>query len=181
MTHDYKRNGTTTLFAALDVLTGKVIGQCLPRHRAKEFLRFLKKVDQVVPKNLDVHAICDNYRTHKTKSVQSWLARHKRFKLHFTPTSSSWLNLVERLFAEITRQRIRRGVFKSVADLVDTIEAWIVDRNKNENELRVFVPRSRRKSSVGRRGRGALLGAGRIWKFQAGGSDVEAGGAGEMV
>jgi transposase len=130
MTHDYKRNGTTTLFAALDVLTGKVIGQCLPRHRAKEFLRFLKKIDQIVPKHLDVHAICDNYRTHKTKSVQSWLARHKRFKLHFTPTSSSWLNLVERLFAEITRQRIRRGVFKSVADLVDAIEAWIVDRNE---------------------------------------------------
>jgi len=130
MTHDYRRNGTTTLFAALDVLTGKVIGQCLPRHRAKEFLRFLKKIDQIVPKHLDVHAICDNYRTHKTKSVQSWLARHKRFKLHFTPTSSSWLNLVERLFAEITRQRIRRGVFKSVADLVDAIEAWIVDRNE---------------------------------------------------
>ncbi len=130
MTHDYKRNGTTTLFAALDVMTGKVIGECLPRHRAKEFLRFLKKIDRIVPKHLDIHAICDNYRTHKTKTVQAWLARHKRFKLHFTPTSSSWINLVERLFAEITRQRIRRGVFKSVADLEAAIEAWIADRNE---------------------------------------------------
>ena len=87
MTHDYRRNGTTTLFAALDVLTGKVIGQCLPRHRAKEFLRFLKKIDRSVAKHLDVHAICDNYRTHKTKEVQAWLAKHPRFKLHFIPTS----------------------------------------------------------------------------------------------
>ena len=130
MTHDYKRNGTTTLFAALDVLSGKVIGECLPRHRAKEFLSFLKKIDRDVPKHLDIHAICDNYRTHKTKKVQAWLARHKRFKLHFTPTSSSWLNLVERLFAEITRQRIRRGVFKSVPELVAAIEAWIAERNE---------------------------------------------------
>jgi transposase len=129
MTHDYKRNGTTTLFAALDALTGKVIGECLPRHRAKEFLSFLKSIDRVVPKHLDIHAICDNYNTHKTKKVQAWLARHKRFKLHFTPTSSSWLNLVERLFAEITRQRIRRGVFKSVPELVAAIEAWIAERN----------------------------------------------------
>lgn len=129
MTHDYKRNGTTTLFAALDVKTGEVIGECLPRHRAKEFLRFLKKIDRGVAKHLDVHAICDNYRTHKTKEVQAWLAKHPRFKLHFTPTSSSWLNLVERLFAEITRQRIRRGVFKSVADLEAAIEAWIAERN----------------------------------------------------
>ena len=129
MTHDYKRNGTTTLFAALDVKTGEVIGECLPRHRASEFLRFLRKIDRVVAKHLDVHAICDNYRTHKTKEVQAWLARHPRFKLHFTPTSSSWINLVERLFAEITRQRIRRGVFKSVADLEAAIEAWIAERN----------------------------------------------------
>ena len=129
MTHDYKRNGTTTLFAALDVLTGKVIGECLPRHRAKEFLSFLKKIDRAVPKHLDVHTICDNYKTHKTEKVQAWLARHKRFKLHFTPTSSSWLNLVERLFAEITRQRIRRGIFRSVADLETAIDAWIAERN----------------------------------------------------
>jgi transposase len=129
MTHDYKRNGTTTLLAALDVKTGAVIGQCQPRHRAKEFLKFLKKTDKIVAKGLCVHAICDNYRTHKTKEIQDWLAGHKRFKLHFTPTSSSWINLVERLFAEITRQRIRRGVFKSVADLEAAIEAWIAKRN----------------------------------------------------
>lgn len=129
MTHDYKRNGTTTLFAALDVKTGEVIGECLPRHRAKEFLRFLKKIDRTVDKGLDVHAICDNYSTHKAPIVKAWLAKHPRFKLHFIPTSSSWLNLVERLFAEITRQKIRRGVFKSVDDLVTAIDAWIADRN----------------------------------------------------
>ena len=131
MTHDYKRNGTTTLFAALDVKTGEVIGECLPRHRAKEFLRFLKKIDRVVAKHLDVHAICDNYSTHKAPTVKAWLAKHPRFKPHFTPTSSSWINLVERLFAEITRQRIRRGVFKSVADLEAAIETWIAERNAN--------------------------------------------------
>jgi transposase len=131
MTHDYKRNGTTTLFAALDVKTGEVIGECLPKHRAKEFIRFLKKIDRVVAKHLDVHAICDNYSTHKTPEVKAWLAKHPRFKLHFIPTSSSWLNLVERLFAEITRQKIRRGVFKSVNDLILAIEAWIADRNAN--------------------------------------------------
>jgi transposase len=129
MTHDYKRNGTTTLFAALDVKTGEVIGECLPRHRAKEFLRFLKKIDRIVAKHLDVHAICDNYSTHKAPTVKAWLAKHPRFKLHFTPTSSSWINLVERLFAEITRQRIRRGVFRSVADLEAAIQAWIAERN----------------------------------------------------
>jgi transposase len=129
MTHDYKRNGTTTLFAALDVKTGEVIGECLPRHRAKEFIRFLKKIDRGIAKNLDLHLICDNYGTHKTAEVQTWLAKHPRFKLHFTPTSSSWINLVERLFAEITRQRIRRGVFKTVAELEAAIEQWIACRN----------------------------------------------------
>ena len=89
MTHDYKRNGTTTLFAALDVTTGAVIGECLPKHRAKEFIRFLKKIDRIVAKHLDVHAICDNYATHKTPAVKAWLAKHPRFKLHFIPTSSS--------------------------------------------------------------------------------------------
>ena len=129
MTHDYKRHGTTTLFAALDVKTGEVIGECLPRHRAKEFLRFLKKIDASVAKHLDVHAICDNYSTHKAPIVKAWLVKHPRFKLHFIPTSSSWLNLVERLFAEITRQRIRRGVFKSVPDLIAAIDAWVAERN----------------------------------------------------
>lgn len=129
MTHDYKRNGTTTLFAALDVKTGAVIGECLPKHRAKEFIRFLKKIDRTVASHLAIHAICDNYSTHKTPAVKAWLAKHPRFKLHFIPTSSSWLNLVERLFAEITRQQIRRGVFKSVDDLIAAIEAWIENRN----------------------------------------------------
>ena len=139
MTHDDKRNGTScgthaagmTLFAALDVKTGKVIGECLPKRRAKEFIRFLRKINRVVAKHLDVHAICDNYSTHKTPEVKAWLAKHPRFKRHFIPSSSSWLNLVERLFAEITRQKIRRGVFKSVDDLVAAIEAWIADRNAN--------------------------------------------------
>ena len=129
MTHDYKRNGTTTLFAALDVKTGEVIGECLPKHRAKEFIRFLKRIDRIVAKPLAIHAICDNYSTHKTPAVKAWLAKHPRFTLHFIPTSSSWLNLVERLFAEITRQKIRRGVFRSVDDLIAEIDAWIADRN----------------------------------------------------
>jgi transposase len=129
MTHDYKRNGTTTLFAALDVKTGAVIGECLPKHRAKEFIGFLKRIDRTVASHLAIHAICDNYSTHKTPAVKAWLAKHPRFKLHFIPTSSSWLNLVERLFAEITRQQIRRGVFKSVGDLIAAIEAWIDNRN----------------------------------------------------
>jgi transposase len=129
MTHDYKRNGTTTLFAALDVKTGQVIGECLPKHRAKEFIRFLKKIDRSVEKYLAIHAICDNYSTHKTPEVKAWLKRHPRFKLHFIPTSSSWLNLVERFFAEITRDKIRRGVFKSVADLEAAIHDYLAKHN----------------------------------------------------
>jgi transposase len=131
MTHDYKRNGTTTLFAALDIATGAVIGECLPRHRAKEFLSFLRKIDRMTPAELDLHLILDNYATHKTPAVKRWLARHKRFKLHFTPTSSSWINLVERLFAEITRQRIRRGTFNDVEELKAAIVDWIEHRNHN--------------------------------------------------
>ena len=122
MTHDYKRNGTTTLFAALNVKTGEVLGECLPRHRAKEFIRFLKKIDRTVAKHLDLHLIVDNYTTHKTKEVQAWLERHPCFKLHFIPTSSSWLNLVERFFAEITGKRIRRGSSRLRAYLVTTEE-----------------------------------------------------------
>ena len=129
MTHDYKRNGTTTLFAALNVKTGEVIGECLPRHRAKEFIRFLKKIDRTVAKCLDLHLVVDNYSTHKTKQVQAWLAKHPRFKLHFIPTSSSWLNLVERFFAEITGKKIRRGAFKSVADLIAAIEDYLSKHN----------------------------------------------------
>jgi transposase len=131
MTHDYKRNGTTTLFAALNMATGTVIGECAPRHRADEFLAFLKKIDRETPAHLDLHLILDNYATHKTPAVKRWLARHKRLKLHFTPTSCSWLNMVERLFAEITRQRIRRGTFHNVAELETAIGEWIQHRNQN--------------------------------------------------
>jgi transposase len=129
MTHDYKRNGTTTLFAALNVKTGEVIGECLPRHRAKEFIRFLKTINRTVAKHLDLHLIVDNYTTHKTKEVQAWLAKHPRFKLHFIPTSSSWLNLVERFFAEITGKRIRRGIFRSVAELEAAIRDYLAKHN----------------------------------------------------
>jgi transposase len=131
MTHDYKRHGTTTLFAALDVKSGLVIGECQPRHRAKEFIGFLRRIDRCVQKHLDVHLVLDNYGTHKTSAVKTWLAKHPRFKLHFTPTSASWLNLVERFFGEITRKRIRRGAFASVADLKETIHAYLDHHNAN--------------------------------------------------
>ena len=129
MTHDYKCNGTTTLFAALNVASGQVIGQCLPRHRAKELLTFLKRIDRQTPAHLDLHLILDNYATHKAPPVKRWLKRHRRVSMHFTPTSSSWLNLVERLFAEITRQRIRRGTFDGVPQLEAAINDWITHRN----------------------------------------------------
>ena len=131
MTHDYKRNGTTTLFAALDVLTGVLIGQCLPRHRNGEFLKFLRRIDREVPKALQIHLILDNYATHKHPNVTAWLAKHPRFHLHFTPTSSSWLNLVERWFREITEKAIRRGVFPSVPDLIAAIEDYLKANNEN--------------------------------------------------
>jgi len=129
MTHDYKRNGTTTLFAALNVLTGVVIGQCLPRHRHEEFLKFLRTIDQQTPKGLAVHLILDNYSTHKHENVEKWLAKHPRFHLHFTPTSSSWLNLVERWFRDLTEKAIRRGVFHSVRDLIKAIEDYLQANN----------------------------------------------------
>jgi transposase len=129
MTHDYKRHGTTTLFAALDVKSGIVIGECQPRHRAKEFIRFLKKIDRIVQKHLDLHLIMDNYGTHKTPEVKAWLDKHPRFKMHFIPTSSSWLNLVERFFAEITDKRIRRGAFRSVAELEEAIDDYLLHHN----------------------------------------------------
>ena len=131
MTHDYKRNGTTTLFAALNVLTGDVIGECMPRHRHEEFLAFLKKIDRETPAALDLHLIVDNYATHKHKAVERWLIRHPRFHLHFTPTSASWLNLVERLFSELTQKRLRRGAFVSVKELVAAIGAYLAQRNRD--------------------------------------------------
>jgi len=131
MTHDYKRNGTTTLFAALNMLDGTVIGECMSRHRHREFLRFLKTIDQRTPPHLDLHLIVDNYATHKTPAVKRWLTRHSRFHLHFTPTSGSWLNMVERFFAEITRKRIRRGVFKSVDELKQAIMDYLDNHNSH--------------------------------------------------
>jgi len=129
MTHDYKRNGTTTLFAALDVLTGTVIGQCLPKHRNTEFLRFLRRIDREVPKDLAVHLILDNYGTHTHPNVVAWLEKHPRFHLHFTPTSSSWLNLVERWFRNLTDKAIRRGIFRSVPELIAAIEDYLTATN----------------------------------------------------
>jgi transposase len=131
MTHDYKRNGTTTLFAALDVLTGSVIGQCLPRHRHVEFLKFLRTIDREVPKHLQVHLILDNYATHNHPNVRGWLDKHPRFELHFTPTSSSWLNMVEIFFSKLTDKAIRRGIFHSVPDLTEAIQAYLAAHNEN--------------------------------------------------
>ena len=131
MTHDYKRNGTTTLFAALNMLDGTVIGECMPRHRQREFLRFLKRIDRETPAGLDLHLILDNYATHKTPQVKRWLKAHPRFNLHFTPTSASWLNMVERFFGLITEDRIRCGVFKSVAELETAIMDYLDLHNAN--------------------------------------------------
>lgn len=131
MTHDYKRNGTTCLFAAMNVLEGKVLGSCYPRHRHQEFLKFLRTIEREVPSEMDIHMILDNYGTHGHANVKTWLEKHPRFILHFTPTSSSWLNLVERWFGEITRKRIRRGVFKSVPELIAAIEEYIRCHNED--------------------------------------------------
>jgi len=136
MTHDYKRNGTTTLFAALNVLTGKVIGECHPRHRNIEMRRFLRRIDQETPKGLDIHMILDNYGTHNHPNVVAWLAKHPRFHLHFIPTSSSWLNMVERWFRNLTEHAIRRGVFTSVPNLIAEIEAYLA---ANNDDPRPFV------------------------------------------
>jgi len=135
-THDYKRNGTTTLFAALSMLDGKVIGDCMSHHRHQEFIRFLKLIDAQTPVALDLHLIADNYGTHKHPRVVSWLKRHPRFHLHFIPTSSSWLNLVERWFRELTDKRLRRGSFKNVPALVAAITQYIESHNQNPQ---VFV------------------------------------------
>jgi transposase len=130
-THDYVRHGTTSLFAALDIATGKVIGQHQRRHRHQEFLRFLKTIDANTPKDLDLHLICDNYATHKTPAIKTWLAAHPRFHLHFTPTSGSWLNLVERWFAELTNRKLRRSSHRSVKELETDVTAWIAAWNED--------------------------------------------------
>ena len=139
MTHDYKRNGTTTLFAAIELAEGRLIGTCMPRHRHQaswsaarpEWIKFLKQIDKETPAELDLHLIVDNYSTHKHPKVKSWLKRHRRFHMHFTPTASSWLNLIERWFREITDKRILRGTFNSVEALVKAIESYIAEHNEN--------------------------------------------------
>lgn len=130
-THDYTRHGTTTLFAALNMLDGTVIGDCMPRHRHQEFIRFLQIINTKIPMDLALHLIVDNYGTHKHHRVQSWLKRHPRFYLHFIPTSSSWLNMVERWFGEITSKRIRRGSFRNVKELIMVIKQYIESHNQN--------------------------------------------------
>lgn len=128
-THDYRRHGTTSLFAALNVQTGKVIGQCQRRHRSVEFRKFLDRIDAAVPANLDVHIILDNYATHKTATIQRWLAKRPRYHLHFTPTHGSWLNQVERWFAALTEKQLRRGVHRSTRELEQAIEAYLLTTN----------------------------------------------------
>jgi transposase len=155
MTHDYKRNGTTTLFAALDVATGAVIGQCLPRHRHHEFLKFLRTIDRQVPKHLAIHMILDNYGTHTHPNVAAWLQQHPRFHLHFTPTSSSWLNLVERSFRDLTVKAIRRGVFASVPDLIAAIDTYLQANNDDPTPL-VWTASAQSILDKVRRGRDTL-------------------------
>ncbi|MEZ6055587.1 MAG: IS630 family transposase [Planctomycetaceae bacterium] len=137
-THDYIRHGTTSLFSALNVKTGEVIGQCLNRHRHQEFLKFMNTVDAAIPaeEGVAIHVIMDNYATHKTPAVRKWFTNHPRYVVHFTPTSASWLNLVERFFAEITTNRIRRGSFKSVKQLTEAIEAYLSQHNANPKPFR---------------------------------------------
>jgi len=129
MTHDYKRNGTTTLFAAIDMLKGHVISQCMARHRHQEWIKFLKQIDDETPPELDLHLIVDNYATHKHPKVLAWLKRHERFHIHFIPTSSSWLNVIERFFRDLTDKRLRRGAFRSVPELIKAIESYIAGHN----------------------------------------------------
>ena len=152
MTRDYKRHGTTSLFAALDVATGAVIGQCMKRHRHQEFLRFLRTLDRQTPKKRELHLVLDNYATHKHSNVKTWLAKHPRFHLHFTPTSASWLNQVERFFGLITQERIRRGVFTSVPELEAAIHEYLDHHNadpkpfvwtKSAEEILAKVTRAR--------------------------------------
>jgi transposase len=133
--HDYKRHGTTTLFAALNVLNGKIIGECMPRHRQSEFLKFLKRIDNESPQDLELHLIVDNYSSHKGTLVNQWLVKHPRIHFHFTPTSSSWLNLVERFFSEITMKMIRRGVFQSVQSLTVSITNYLERHNQSPKKF----------------------------------------------
>ena len=153
--HDYKRHGTTTRFAALDILSGKVIGQCMLKHRAVEFVRFLRRIDKTTPPQLDLHLVLDNYAAHKAPAVKRWLERHPRFHLHFTPTSSSWLNMIERWFGKLTDKAIRRGVFHSVPELTAAIEAYLEANNQNPQPFLLTATADQILEKV-RRGRVAL-------------------------
>ena len=135
-THDYKRNGTTSLFAALDVKAGTIVGKCMPRHRAQEFRKFLDEVERNVPADLDIHVIMDNYGTHKTKPIRNWFAKRPRWHVHFTPTSASWLNQVERFFALLTERALERGVFGSVRQLETAIKTYIEATNADPKPFR---------------------------------------------
>jgi transposase len=153
MTHDYKRNGRTTLFAALDVLEGKVIGRCMQRHRHQEFIRFLNAIEAETPKGLIVHVILDNYGSHKHAKVRAWLGRHPRFVFHYTPKSASWLNAVEGFFAKLTRRRLKRGVFGSLVDLQAAIKRFLAETNDNPKPFVWTVdPNSRLASTIVRSG-----------------------------
>ena len=131
MTHDYKRNGITTLFAALNAADGTLIGQCMNRHRHQQWLKFLRQIERETPPQLELHLIADNYATHKHPKVEAWLAKHPRFHMHFTPTSSSWLNLVERFFRDLSDKQLQRGVFRSVGELTEAIERHIEQHNRD--------------------------------------------------
>ena len=155
MTHDYKRHGTTTLFAALNVLDGTVIGQNMQRHRHQEFIRFLNQIERTVPKDKEIHAIVDNYAVHKKDKVQEWLQRHPRWTFHFTPTSSSWLNAVEGFFAKLTRRRLKNGVFCSVVELQTTINRFI--KQHNENDAKPFIWKADPDKIIKARNRGFHL------------------------
>jgi transposase len=154
MTHDYKRNGTTTLFAALNILDGSVIGTCMPKHRHQEWIRFLNQIKRAVPKDKEIHIICDNYATHKHQKVMNWLKRNKRFHVHFTPTSASWLNMVERFFRDLSEQRLRRGIFCSVPELIQAVDQYLAGHNQDPkpfiwtaqaSDILAKVQRSRKK------------------------------------
>jgi transposase len=156
MTHDYKRNGTTTLFAALNTATGEVYGLCQQRHRHHEWLKFLRLIDQTVSSQKHIHIICDNYATHKHPRVQRWLDRHKRFHVHFTPTSASWLNMIERFFRDLTQTRIRRGVFRDLEQLIMAIGDYIDRHNQNPKPF-IWTAKASDILEKVTRARGALL------------------------
>jgi len=155
MTHDYKRHGTTTLFAALNVASGQVLGTCMQKHRHQEWLRFLRVIDRHIPPELDAHLIVDNYATHKHEKVKRWMARHKRFHVHFTPTSASWLNMVERFFRDLTVNRVRRDAFRSVPELVTAIEDYVRQHNQKPKPF-IWTAKANDILEKVKRGRAAL-------------------------